>query len=319
MNSEEIFEKINLITVPNNNYLVFKIESDNCYFGKNNDGNVVFMLDSTSPKISAVYQETKFLRFMFNQKCVLETENEILSKVMHVFICRDNDVEKIKAFIRLTKSFSTNDIGTDQYYLAKLFAAISALFNKEEKVSEIGLQGLFAELYIIVYLKNRNCNIACYWQSHNKMKFDFSVSEKKRIEIKSTLRPDRTHHFKHEQLLSELYDVRIVSMLLRKSDCGISLGDIVEIIRDIYADNFALMLHIETIIAKIDQDDLYSIRYDECYLKDRLRFYDASLIPHFNEKTPDGVFNAEYNCNLDMAPYLSLEEMIHWIEEDKNV
>ena len=44
--------------------------------------------------------------------------------------------------------------------------------------------------------------------------------------------------------------------MLRKSDCGISLGDIVEQIREIYVDNFALILHIEKTISQIDEDYL---------------------------------------------------------------
>ena len=66
------------------------------------------------------------------------------------------------------------------------------------------------------------------------MKFDFTLTEKKRIEIKSTLKANRTHHFKHDQLLSELYDIRVVSIMLRRSDVGISLGDLIEKINEEY-------------------------------------------------------------------------------------
>ena len=36
-------------------------------------------------------------------------------------------------------------------------------------------------------------------------------------------------------------------------------------------------------------------------------------VPHFNEKTPEGVFNAEYDCQLDASPYLSIDKIKNWI------
>lgn len=312
MNNKKIFEKVIEMKTPEDNYLMFQVES-NCYFGKDYEGNVVFMLMSSSPNISAVHQETKSLKFAFNKRCVLQCDNTLSSKVMHVLTCKEKDNEKIKAFIRLTKSFSINEPGLDQYYLAKLFSSISALFDKQRQINESEIQGLFAELYTILFLRNSACDIAKYWQSRNKMKFDFSLNEIKRIEIKSTLKAERTHHFRHEQLLSKLYDIKVVSMMLRKNDCGVSLFNVVDAIRELYADNFALMLHIETVISQIDEDLLQNLRYDKVYLENNLRFYDAKNIPHFNEKTPDGVFNAEYDCNLDMTQHLTKLELIEWL------
>lgn len=135
------------------------------------------------------------------------------------------------------------------------------------------------------------------------------------MEIKSTIRTSRTHHFKHDQLLSELYDIRIVSIMLQKNDYGESLGELIEWIRDKFADNYALLVHIESIISQIDSEELYRIKYDSTYTKMNLRYYNAKDIPHFNEKTPDGVFNAEYDCTLDTSPAISEQDMIFWLTE----
>lgn len=315
MNNEEIFNKISGINTPIKDYLVFQVAQSNQYFGKDVDENIVFMMKSSSPKITPIHQETKSLRFIFNKRCILQFDGRTESEVMHVLTCKERDPEKIKAFIRLTKSFSINDSGLDQYYLAKLFSSISALFDKQRQVSEIEIQGFFAELYTILYLKNMGCDIAKHWQSRNKMKFDFSLDSKKRLEIKSTLKTERVHHFKHEQLLSELYDIKIVSIKLQKNDCGISLKNLVEQIREIYSNNFALMLHIESTISHMDEKVLNDLQYDEIYLENNIRFYDAKDVPHFNEKNPDGVFNVEYDCQLDTVKNLSQEELSNWIME----
>lgn len=315
MNNNEIMERITSIPTPSSNYLVFVSDTPDCYFGKDSDGCVVFMIISKSPKVPPVNQKTKSLRFIFNQKCVFNCAGKEEKNTMHILTCKEKDTDKIMAFIRLTKSFSSTEVGQDQYYLAKLFSSISALFDKQRKVPEIEVQGLFAELYTILFLNKNGCDISKYWQSRNKMKFDFSFSDTKRMEIKSTLKSERIHHFRHEQLLDELYDIRIVSILLRKNDGGLSLFDVVEQIRSLYANNFSLMLHIEATVSQIDDDQLSDIKYDTPYLENNIKFYDAKRIPHFNEKSPEGVFNAEYDCVLDNAKSVELKDVIAWIKE----
>ena len=314
MDSKEIFDRLKSKNASNQTYEVFSVD-DTCYFGKDKDNNVVFMIPSLMIRVTPVYQETRSLRFAFNKKCTFRNDETVETKVVHLLTCKENDEEKIMAFIRLTKAFAQNDRDNDQYYLARLFSSISSLFDKERKVSEIELQGLFAELYTIRYFGKKSCDLSRFWQSRNMMKFDFSISEKKRIEIKSTLRASRTHHFKHDQLLSELYDIHVISFLLRKNDFGISLEELVEEIRENYSDNYALLMHVEMSIAHVDKDMLRGIKYDEPYLKENLRYYDAKDIPHFNEKTPDGVFNAEYDCCLDTSSTVSEEFLISWIKE----
>lgn len=314
MDSKTIFEILTGKTVSDQSYEVFTID-DSCYFGKDSDNNVVFMIPSLFTHIMPIYQETRSLRFAFNKKCVFRNGDEVDTKIVHMLTCKEKDQDKIMAFIRLTRAFAQNEWDDDQYYFAKLFSAISGLFDKERKVTEKELQGLFAELYMILHLLEKSCDISGFWQSRNMMKFDFSVSEKKRLEIKSTLKSSRTHHFNHDQLLTEAYDIRIASFMLRKSDYGLSLEDIIELIQDKCADNYALLMHIETSIAHVDKDLLQGIRYDEIYLKENLKYYNAKDIPHFNEKTPDGVFNAEYDCCLDTSPALAEERIIDWIKE----
>lgn len=314
MDSKAIFDRLKNKNSSNQTYEVFSVD-DTCYFGKDKDNYIVFMIPSLMIRVASVYQETRSLRFAFNKKCTFRNDDTIETKVVHLLTCKERDEEKIMAFIRLTKAFAQNDQDNDQYYLARLFSSISSLFDKERKVSEIELQGLFAELYTIRYFGKKSCDLSRFWQSRNMMKFDFSISEKKRIEIKSTLKASRTHHFKHDQLLSELYDIHIISFLLRKSDFGVSLEDLVDEIREDYSDNYALLMHIEMSIAHVDKDMMRGIKYDELYLKENLRYFGAKDIPHFNEKTPDGVFNAEYDCCLDTSPTVSEEFLISWIKE----
>ena len=313
MANKNIYQKIESISAFDSDYMVFGVDENKCYYGKNRNGEIVFMIPSNSAKINSVCQETKSLIFYYNKKCKFSVEGEPAEKTMHVLICKENNRDKVDAFIRLTYAFSVCEPENDQYYMPKLFSSISMLFDKQRQVSEIELQGLFAELYVILYFYRKGCRIDKYWQSRNKMKFDFSIDEKKRLEIKSTVKSSRTHHFKHDQLLSELYDIKVVSLMLQKNDCGISLNDLVESIRENFVDNYALLLHVEGIVSQIDDNQLAYYKYDETFIENNIRFYDAVDIPHFKEKTPDGVFNAEYDCCLDNVDGISQNIILEWL------
>ena len=315
MTNQDIYERVKSIPLPENNYIVFHDNDDDCYYGKDNNGRIIFMAESKSPKLLPVTQETKSLLFAFNKKCTFSLEQNECTRIVHLLACKESSEDSLLAFIRLTHAFSVTAHDDDRYYSAKLFSAISSLFAKDKVASELELQGLFAELYTILYFRQHNCDLANYWQSQSRMKFDFSLTAKKRLEIKSTIRPNRIHHFRHEQLLNELYDIRIVSVMLQKSDQGLSLELLVELIRELYSDNYGLLLHIESVVSSIDHSLLASLKYDKTYLDQNIRFFDANMIPHFYEKTPDGVFNAEYDCDLENLPGICLEDITTWIRE----
>ncbi len=315
MDNTEIFKKLANCHTNVAPFVVFPVDGAPCYFGKDQDGNTVFMIPSTLKNVPPLHQKTNALVFFFNRKCSFELDNTTVTKMVHILVCKEHDNERILAFIRLTRAFAQTERDNDQLYLAKLFSSLSALFDKKKEISDIELQGLFAELYTILHFKNVGCDISEYWQSRNRMKFDFTLTERKRIEIKSTLLANRTHHFKHEQLLSELYDIRIISIMLRQCDSGTSLGDLIEKINEEYFSQYPLLMHIESIASHIDRERLYETKYDSSYIEANIRYYNALSIPHFNEKTPDGVFNAEYDCILDTAINIEEADIIAWIKE----
>lgn len=316
MDNKFLLDKITHLPTPQKGYLVFRSDNEGCLFGKDSLNNVVFMLESQSSQLSSITQSTKSLFFCFNKKCQMVLDGKEECKMMHILLCKENDQNKILAFIRLTYAFSSQGLGNDQFYLARLFASLSELFGKSKSVSEMELQGLYAELYTILYLKDKGIDIARYWQTKNKMKFDFSIDSKKRIEIKSTLKPDRIHHFKHDQLQSQLYDIKVVSLQLQKNDYGVSLLDLIERMREEYAENFAFLMRIEAIAGKVDSNIMDRLKYDKIYINDRIRFYDALDIPHFNEVSPEGVFNAEYDCVLDGVRSLDFKSFSDWLTEE---
>ncbi|AJY74293.1 PD-(D/E)XK motif protein [Paenibacillus beijingensis] len=319
MNSEYILSQIKALqTSPKNDkFVLFDIAdlSQTIYYGVDNDKNPVFVIESLNPKMNSQLQSTRKLFFSSNTKCEMIINGVFLEKTVHILTCLSSQPEEQLAFVRLTESFSKHLVSSNPYMLNELFSALVNLFAQGGKVADTELQGLFAELYVIKYFMELGVNISSYWQKQNKMNFDFTINRIKRIEVKSTIQSIRIHHFKHEQLLSELYDIMIVSCLLRKDDAGLSLFKLIQGVRTIAAEDYRTLLYIEQLIKNIPEEILHELKYDETYFENNIRFFPASSVPKFNVVQPDGVTQTEYNSNLSTSAHIPLNSLIEWLNE----
>lgn len=57
MDSKEIYNKLLNISPPECNYVVFPCNNSRCFWGKDKESNVVYMLTSTAIKLPAIYQK----------------------------------------------------------------------------------------------------------------------------------------------------------------------------------------------------------------------------------------------------------------------
>jgi hypothetical protein rflaF_11939 len=312
MNYEELKEKINEMSIPQEGFRFFSYDINNSYYGKDSNGYIAFAIESRNIKLKSFIQSTSNLTYFFNLNAQCFLEEEVCKKTIHILLCKNSNDENIDAFLRLTQAFAISN-SNDYCFLTKLFSALTLLFSKETISQEKELQGLYAELFAILYFNEQNCDLAPFWQSKDKMKFDFSISENKRIEIKSTIKNNRIHRFKHEQLLSDLYDIKVISFMLQKNDYGYSLKDLVNDILIKFSYNLALVLHIENLIKNVDDSTLSSLKYDKTYTIQNIKVVNAEDIPHFYEQNPEGVANAEYDCDLTSINNISIEQLKHWI------
>ncbi|WP_340028673.1 PD-(D/E)XK motif protein [Paenibacillus sp. FSL H7-0940] len=328
MNSEYILNKIKLLqNVPvKDNFVLFDVtDADtlkSIFYGTDSNHNPVFVIESLIPQMNSQIQNTKKLFFSSNTKCEMIINGEKFEKTVHILTCLGTQLDEQLAFVRLTESFSKHFTSSNPQILNELFSALVNLFAQGGKFNIFELQGLFTELYVIKYFRDNGLNISSFWQKQNKLNFDFTINRKKRMEVKSTLQSNRTHHFKHEQLLSELYDIVIVSCLLRKDDAGLSLFDLINEVRVICASDYRSLLYIEQFIKNISDDKLHEMKYDQTYIEKNIRFFPGSSVPKFNETQPNGVTHTEYNSNLSMASQIPLSAVIEWfndVEDETNV
>ena len=128
----------------------------------------------------------------------INIDKKMINKKMSLLVLKTLNTKYIEVFVSLINSM-IDDLNEEK--LLKHFLEIKTLFSNDIKISKIELEGMWGELFSMIYLKKYfNIDISKYYQKEMKRKFDFSVTDKKKIEIKSTLKPERVHHFLHQQL-----------------------------------------------------------------------------------------------------------------------
>ena len=306
---DNVRELLDTISIPPTGMLLKKVGP--FFWGKSSRGDIVYGVESNNKKLTPLNQTTKYLQIFLNTVFEVTFDGKTEKNSLSLVLLKKEGMNYLDVFIRLTATIK-NTL-TDQELLT-YFLNLKNLFSNDSKKSIKELQGLYGELFSMVYLKNRlNVDISGYYQSEDKRKFDFSVSELKRIEIKTTTLPARIHHFKLEQLDTLRYDILVVSIMLQKDDCGISLIDLIEQTKVLFSDNLKLMLHIENTIKNIDLEVMEMIKYNKKYSENNLRIYKAINVPRIQEKTMDGVFNVEFDSDLSSTKAFDENGINEWI------
>ena len=308
MMKSEIIELIDTIILPENGF-IFK-EFKDVFWGKDSNGNIVFGLISEE-NTKTLIEATKSLSLLLNIECAVETDKQTTIKKMNIIVLKN--ISYLDLFIRLTIVFINNKTN---YSFLKFFLNMKELFGIEGKTDRNELQGLFGELYTLCYFKEvLKKDISDFYQSMSKLKFDFSLSDVKKMEVKTTLKEERIHHFRNEQLNILRYDIKVVSILLQKDDKGLSLFLLIEKCKTLFSNNLTILVNIERIIRNWDENDLASMSFNEKYLLNHIRVYDSCVIPRITEKNQNGVFNVEYDSNLSQSAFLDSENILEWIEQ----
>lgn len=304
---QEILNNLQLLQINNDSgYQCFKT---GCHFyGLDSENNVVFITSSQNKQSTSI-QQTKQLVLTKNIDCKLKVGDRVETGRFDVLTCLSQNQEHIKAFIELTNLFVKNETSLT---ITDYFICLKDLFTNKHKISSKELQGIYAELYIMHYMYQHGVDLFSLWQSIDKMKFDFSVSEIKKIEVKSTIGENRIHKFRHEQLVTDIFDVYIISVLLRKDDQGLSLFDLANLIKNECSHNLKVFAHVENLLLNYSIEDLKTIKFNKLYTDKNIAIYKAGDVPRFKTRQPDGVSNTEYDSDLNNIKSRTVQEFIKW-------
>ena len=305
---EEIKSLIQSLPTPNNGYNL--IEIDSYFWGKNYKGEFAFGFPSKNINVTPLKQSTKHLKLFINHQFTITINGKSNQRKISLLVLNEASEKHIDIFIRISLSMADN---LDEEKLLKHFLELKDVFSNDKKISKTELEGMFGELFVMYALKtNYGIDISIHYQKEDRRKFDFNLTDKKKIEVKTTLKSERIHHFLHQQLDSDKYDIRVISVMLQKDDAGMSLLKLINKCKNLFSTYFTIILHLELITKNVDDIELDEMRFNLRYANHNMKIFDALKIPRLNEKDIEGVFNVEYDVDLTNTQNESIEKFINW-------
>lgn len=288
----------------NEGYFV-KEFSDDLFFGKDRDNNVICAKVNNSKELS-FSMTTKAIDLYQNYNFSLTTkEGEKVGK-FDLLVLKNSLYDTKSTFVNLCLNFYNDNPDKSVIELTNdLIEMYKVPSGKDSKFE----QGLWAELFTIIYIsKIFDKNISSYWHNDNFNKYDFSLSENKKLEVKSTSKEVREHRFSHSQIYTK-YDVFVSSVMVRKDDKGYTVFDLYKQVEELFSSHYDLLIKIEKELKKLDKNNLD--KYDFEYSIENIKFYINKNMPHFNHTEPDGVYGTEYTVLLENSRELNNEEILN--------
>jgi len=189
--------------------------------------------------------------------------------------------------------------------LVDLFQALTTSAKKS-------VQGLWAELLVIKHATNPHALVAA-WHGLPVERVDF-LSGRQRIEVKSSSKRQRLHHFSLAQLTPPANTHLVVaSIFVEPVGGGLSLGRLADDIRAILASDPALLTRFDAIFyATLGAS--WSDAMEECFdlelASESLQFFDSVNVPKLDGPIPPTVNDVRFTSDMSGASPLASAALI---------
>ena len=216
------------------------------------------------------------IRLRFDINCKIHEENE--RENYTILSCISNDDQTIKIFLdicettisQLGKEPTSKEIKEKTQIIIDLFKELP---NKRSSII-----GLWGELFLITSSRSISKCLEA-WHQHSEDKYDF-YNDNEALEVKCTTKTDRKHQFKHDQLISNLTDHYVSSIMARENFTkGLSVVDLYNKIKEKNLSNHLsnkLKIAYYKIVGKIPEEELNDYRYDFDFAKKNLLYFKVS-------------------------------------------
>ena len=265
--------------------------------GKNYKGQPSILINTKKNNESVAPYRGMSIRLKFNINCKIHEENE--KQNYTILSCISNDEQIIKIFLDICQT-TISQLGkepTPKEISEKTQMLIDLFKEMPNKLSSI--VGLWGELFLIASSKNiTKCLEA--WHQHAEDKYDF-YDNNEALEVKCTTQTDRKHKFKHDQLVSNLKDHYVASIMISDDpNKGLSVVDLYEDIKKrCKLDNLNNKLKkiFFKIVGKTPYEELNEYRYSFDYSKKNLMYYKLKDISTLINED-DSVTDISYKVDL---------------------
>jgi hypothetical protein len=292
--------------------------SNDIFVGKNKDGHASILFQNDIKGRNRI-QKYGDVRLLLSQKVqeasVSDIKNSAQEAKFNILLLTSTDSGEIEAFFDIALQLFITPYGSNitQDLLIQKLSQIAQMLSKKSvrNYGDIAIQGCFAEFCVMKYLLDQGIDISHYYHSRTEDKFDFSITETNKIEVKSTLKEERIHHFNHTQLTDPQHNIQIASVLMRRDDKGMNLPELMQDVLSMLSDvdTGKLQNFRDDFLEHCERDSLDDQRYTLAYIMQRIKFFDANKVPHFDTTEPDGVTHTEYDVDFKGVSELQLNEV----------
>ena len=265
--------------------------------GKNYKGLPSILINTKKNDESVYPYKGLSIRLRFNISCKIHEENERQNYTILSCISADEQIIKIFLDICQTTIPQLGEEPTPKEISEKTQMLIDLFKEMPNKRSSI--IGLWGELFLIASSKNiTKCLEA--WHQHSEDKYDF-YDNNEALEVKCTAQTDRKHQFKHDQLVSNLKDHYVASIMVSEDPVkGLSVVNLYEDIKKkCKLDNLNNKLKkiFFKIVGKTPFEELNDYKYDFNFSKKNFLFFKVKGLSKL-ENRDESISNIYYTIDL---------------------
>ncbi len=220
-----------------------------------------------------------------------------------------NHTDNVASFVNLCVAHSKllNGDSFEQF-----FYSLISLFQLPREQSFLNLVGLFGELTVIKHIHlTFGSDISPFWHFDGSFsKYDFALSNKKAIEVKSSAKGDKSISIKHSQLFSSIDFVCLASVNVIEDNSGITVAELIDDLRhsEGICDNLQFEISLQRELKRVSPEELKAKRFTA----QSVQYYNNTTINPF-PILPTNVDSLEYNLDLTESPKMNLEQMLAFL------
>lgn len=239
---------------------------------------------------------------------VTDAGGRTTSPQLAILECRSDEPELGAYFFRLANAMLIeNTSAQDEGGFDRALEKLVLLFRALQRPGGRPLQGLWAELAVVFWATKPESALSA-WHSRPSDLHDFGTGPF-RLEVKSSQRGLREHHFRLAQLATVESGVTVVaSVLLREASDGFTVHDLVDGILARLNRAPEAAERLEVIVAEslgANWRDASEIRFSVADAYRSLRFYDAADIPSIPLPLPLEVKDVHFVVDISGVAALS--------------
>ncbi len=277
--------------------------------GKSIDGEPAILFPSAEPATHRAPVELRHLSVLFGARCHVsgDLEGESFFTVVR---CQGDEALR-KYFLIMARGLLSAlgpSAGDDD--VEKAVRAFVELFRATTRPPVHALRGLWGELLVLARSVEPTTAIRA-WHLAADERFDFG-SGRHRLEVKTSTRSSREHHFSLDQLTAADVDVCIVSVQVEPSAAGRSLLDLVDEISERLSEaDDTIRLHTTVgVVLGAEWTEYSSARFDDTLGTASIRFYRAETVPRVSVPLPQGVRQVQFVADLGASEAMTLHDLM---------